>query len=171
MRLLPWLFFSTVYVLLRVRFNINAAAFGVALADIAILITIICLMSKSYRRLGLSLLVCWIAALVLSFGIVRYQVRLTEVKGDLIIAAIEDYRRDRGRYPDSLGDLVPACLPEIPSTRMGWTGGTFFYQRRKAFPEPDGPEGFVLGFGAPLGASERGRQYISHFGFWQAIGM
>jgi hypothetical protein len=43
-------------------------------------------------------------------------VRKIQKRGDVIIAALERFRKDTGSYPDRLDALVPKYLPEIPST-------------------------------------------------------
>jgi hypothetical protein len=37
-----------------------------------------------------------------------------------VIAALEHYRKDFGRYPDELQNLVPDYLPAIPHAQVGW---------------------------------------------------
>ncbi len=38
----------------------------------------------------------------------------------VVIAALEHYRKDFGRYPDELQNLVPDYLPAIPHAQVGW---------------------------------------------------
>ena len=38
----------------------------------------------------------------------------------VVIAALEHYRKDFGRYPDELQNLVPNYLPAIPHAQVGW---------------------------------------------------
>ena len=39
-------------------------------------------------------------------------------RAEPIVTALESYRRDAGRYPRSLADLIPRHLQDIPSTGM-----------------------------------------------------
>ena len=43
----------------------------------------------------------------------------TERQGSLIITGLERYRVDNGRYPDSLKQLVPQYLEDIPTPAWG----------------------------------------------------
>jgi hypothetical protein len=43
----------------------------------------------------------------------------SKVIGNQIVAAIERYYQDTGSYPESLGDLIPHYLDEIPKTTTG----------------------------------------------------
>lgn len=40
-------------------------------------------------------------------------------RGELVIAALGKYHKDHGEYPESLGELVPQYLKEIPQTGIG----------------------------------------------------
>ncbi len=58
-----------------------------------------------------------------------------------VLAAIERFRAQRGAYPETIQQLVPAYLPADPRTRMGFSG-TPFYLRSK-------PAGLTLYFDLP----------------------
>lgn len=47
-----------------------------------------------------------------------------------VLAAIERFRTERGVYPETIHQLVPAYLPAEPRTRMGFNG-TPFHLRSK----------------------------------------
>ncbi len=47
-----------------------------------------------------------------------------------VLAAIERFRTERGAYPETIHQLVPAYLPVEPRTRMGFNG-TPFHLRSK----------------------------------------
>lgn len=57
-------------------------------------------------------------------------------------SALERYFAAHGAYPDSLGDLVPSFLSEIPADP--WTGKTFGYHLRPADAPSNDPRGYIL---------------------------
>lgn len=63
-------------------------------------------------------------------------------RGDTIAAALSSFRAEYDRYPDSLPELVPKYLPEIPMTAMAALRQIPFHYRV-------GDQGFELGFPAP----------------------
>jgi hypothetical protein len=40
-------------------------------------------------------------------------------KGNLLVISIEQYKKDKGNYPNSLAELVPMYLSELPPTYAG----------------------------------------------------
>jgi hypothetical protein len=85
------------------------------------------------RKLPLAELV--VAVLVLAAGVGVYlfahrdqsAIEATKESGDVIVAALERYRDDTGRYPDALERLVPGQLGRLPPPAWGtaWRYGTF----------------------------------------------
>lgn len=65
-------------------------------------------------------------------------VRKIQKRGELVIAALERFRKDNGIYPDTLEALVPKYLPEIPSTGAV-AYPKFVYTRDLYKPEKMGP--------------------------------
>lgn len=61
-----------------------------------------------------------------SFGLHNYDTDVARQRAETIIAAVEAYHSDKGRYPDSLHSLVPEYISEIPQSRI-FVSGTFFY--------------------------------------------
>jgi len=39
-------------------------------------------------------------------------------RGDLIISALSEYHKSEGKYPDSLKELIPQYIDELPSEKM-----------------------------------------------------
>jgi hypothetical protein len=71
-------------------------------------------------RLGTVILLAlasW-ASLNVFFHLRRYGAQRTAERAEVVIEALERYRFNEGEYPESLGQLVPAYLTEIPSTGM-----------------------------------------------------
>ena len=62
-----------------------------------------------------------------------------EIAGTIIMLALEQYRAETGQYPDSLENLTPIILEDIPSDPFSVDG--FVY--RKGSDEPLG-KGYVL---------------------------
>ncbi len=54
-------------------------------------------------------------------------IEATKDRGDVIVAGLEAHRAQVGRYPATLGDLVPARLDSVPAPAWGseWTYHTF----------------------------------------------
>lgn len=62
-----------------------------------------------------------------SFGLHQYDTSIARQRAETIIDAVNHYQQDKGRYPESLHNLVPGYLPEIPQSRI-FVSGNFFYQ-------------------------------------------
>jgi hypothetical protein len=63
-------------------------------------------------------------------------INASKVRGDMIVEQLERFHTEEGRYPESLDDLVPEYLTEIPHPT---DGEGFFYEPRD--------NGFRLKFG------------------------
>ena len=55
----------------------------------------------------------------LNYGFILSNWRVAQGRAIPVIAAIEHFRSDRGRYPNALNELCPSYLPSIP--RAGFT--------------------------------------------------
>jgi hypothetical protein len=99
------------------------------------------------RRIGLVigayllLLVAFQVLVVHEIGISRKAESLR--RGDMIAAALSSFRAEHDRYPDSLPELVPKYLPEIPNTAMAALHEVHFHYRLSD------QGGFELSFPAP----------------------
>lgn len=60
-----------------------------------------------------------------SFGFHAYDLSLANARAQSVIAAVDHYYRDKGVYPDTLQNLVPAYLPVVPQPRIA--PGRFYY--------------------------------------------
>jgi hypothetical protein len=60
-----------------------------------------------------------VAALFTGFLIQHHQVERSQELAEPIIAALEVYRTEHGRYPDQLQALVPGYVNAIPTPRLG----------------------------------------------------
>jgi hypothetical protein len=76
----------------------------------------------------------------LFWGWTEANIRASKDSGAVIIEAVRRFQRHHGVLPQSLDDLVPAYLPEVPLPSAG--GGEWYYGIT------DGG-GFTLGFGMP----------------------
>lgn len=83
-----------------------------------------------------------------SGGIDRIQARRSEIVGRRVVEAVEQYRRDEGRYPSTLADLTPKFFTAVPSTCMGISGRPFGYF------SPDGAT-YRLWFDRSIGLIQR----------------
>jgi hypothetical protein len=76
---------------------------------------------QARRRLALALLCGFAASLLLlkpTWGIRLWFLRQLSARTQPLIAALEDFKEDRGRYPGSLDALVPDHLARVPGTGM-----------------------------------------------------
>jgi len=60
-----------------------------------------------------------------SFGFHAYDISIAEARAQNLIAAVDHFHQDKGVYPDTLQNMVPAYLPGIPRVRLG--PGIFYY--------------------------------------------
>lgn len=64
----------------------------------------------------------------------------TIIEGNRIVAALDQFKADIGKYPDTLQELIPNYLDIIPRTQFRYWVNEFEYSRRE--------DEFLLGFGA-----------------------
>ncbi|RTQ52525.1 hypothetical protein EJV47_05800 [Hymenobacter gummosus] len=90
---------------------------------------------RELTRYSLLALAVMVVSFPLALGIWRQQDQATHRRRAQVVAALEAYRRQRGAYPDSLAQLVPGYLPQLPATAYGLLRPRpFVYQRRAAAP-------------------------------------
>ncbi len=82
----------------------------------------------------------YIAALAMIFVMKAGNNRISQRNAGVIIAACDEYLKKNGTYPDSLKDLVPAYLPEVPAARYTWISNGFIYRKDRGQTE----NGYVL---------------------------
>ena len=49
----------------------------------------------------------------------RHELHETKRNGETIVRALETFHTDHGFYPESLSELTPTCISEIPPARRG----------------------------------------------------
>lgn len=106
------------------------------------------------RRIGSSLFVGALAAIAATIVIHHSQQDRSKATGDAVCTALDAWRDRHGQYPDSLQELVPAFLPNVPTSAMGlWSTIPFRYQRDAAGDD------YSLAFDSPAWiVCERGRR-------------
>jgi len=82
---------------------------------------------KESRSYQLRVAAVYAALFLGTVGIIQSNWWLAERRAGTVIAAINRFHTDQGRYPDSLAELVPAYLSSTP--RAGYTkmGSNFYY--------------------------------------------
>ena len=75
--------------------------------------------SSGQRRHHLGVAVIYAALCASTMGVILSNWRVAQGRAIPVIATIEDFRSDRGRYPNALNELCPSYLPSIP--RAGFT--------------------------------------------------
>jgi hypothetical protein len=105
------------------------------------------------RSVGAAMLLGAIAAIVAMGLIHRSQQARSKTSGDAVCAALDAWHEQHGRYPDTLQELVPAFLSNVPTSAMGvWSTIPFRYQRDAAGND------YSLAFDSPAWiVCERGR--------------
>ncbi|GEM_PF-1889794 len=79
---------------------------------------------------GLFILVWQLAPVVGYYGIGSACYAQNRRIGADLIAAVETYRQEQGRYPDSLEAIVPAYAPAIPAPGCAWLSGAGPWDRQ-----------------------------------------
>lgn len=107
-----------------------------------------------HRRIGSLLLVGTLAAIAVTVPVHRSQQEHSLATGNAVCTALDAWRDRHGQYPDSLQELVPAHLPNVPTSAMGlWSTIPFRYQRDAAGDD------YSLAFDSPAWiVCERGRR-------------
>lgn len=95
---------------------------------------------------GVALLLSGLIGGVLAFFLIRHQTASNMALGDHVAAALDEHWGAHRSYPDSLKQLVPDYLEEVPTPSAGVLASVpFFYTPS----EQEG--GFVIGFWATRG--------------------
>ena len=99
------------------------------------------------RRIGL-LIGTYLLVLVVFQVLVVHEIDITRKaesfrRGDMIATALSSFRTEHARYPNSLAELVPRYLSEIPNTAMAALHVVPFHYTLSD------KEGFELSFPAP----------------------
>lgn len=79
---------------------------------------------------GVAVLFLGLSGLLVGGRIMRWQVDRVAVEVQPMIAALEEFRAEHGRFPAELAELIPAHLPEVPRARIGLFGRKFEYYGR-----------------------------------------
>lgn len=94
------------------------------------------------------------------------QITKNEARAQPLILALESYRDTYGDYPDTLEQLTPAFITEIPATVHG--DPYDFHNYTYGQNDPDGFFEISFAVHRPLGAAPMGCGYQSRFGgFWE----
>ena len=88
-------------------------------------VTLFSIKNKSKLRFFAGKLAIYTLMLIACFGFRFYDLSLAEKRSEMVISAVDQYYQDKGHYPSSLFELVPAYLPEIPKPRIA--PGEFYY--------------------------------------------
>jgi len=124
----------------------------------ALLGMLLCTLLKKRQKVkffGKTAIFC-MTALLVSMLVHSTLEESSKKRGIVIIQALSDYKKAYGELPQSLDNLVPAYMPEIPQTLMRITGTKFFYAKQR--------KEYLLGFST---ASLTGYVYDSREGAWQ----
>jgi hypothetical protein len=88
-------------------------------------VTVIAIKNKPKLRFFGYKLVIYTILVISTFGLHSYDISLAEQSAGVVISAIDQYHQDKGHYPHTLYDLVPAYISEIPRPRIA--PGVFRY--------------------------------------------
>jgi hypothetical protein len=88
-------------------------------------VTLISFKNKPKQRFYGSKLIIYAILVMSSFGFHSYDLSLARSRAETVIAAVDQYHKDKGEYPQTLQNLVPVYLAEIPKPRIA--PGRFYY--------------------------------------------
>ncbi len=97
-------------------------------------------------------------AIIASNIINKIKLEASQETANGIILALEDFKKEKGKYPSSLNELTPIYLEEIPRPHVG-----FINKQKFQYNKSSDKERYVLGF--PYAAWML-RQYDSELGKW-----
>jgi type II secretory pathway pseudopilin PulG len=91
--------------------------------------------ARGFTRLIWNMVALVVLSVPVSFFAASWQNGRTKQHAALLIRQLEAYRRQQGTYPDSLPQLVPQYLPDVPTTAYGlWRPAGFHYARTATPP-------------------------------------
>jgi len=92
---------------------------------------LVTLVGSAIRRPGWRLALLRLAIPALTLAIVKVnnaqQLKRAEDKALQVVAACEKYHTVNGKYPETLGDLVPEHMPSVPQAKRCLLWGHFVY--------------------------------------------
>jgi hypothetical protein len=101
---------------------------GVTAGMIGALIALAGVITQKEARLRLVGVTAIYALLCLAtMGVVTSNLRVAQRSAAPVISAINRFRSEQGRYPNTLDELVPAYLPTIPGAGFTWLARRFGY--------------------------------------------
>lgn len=81
--------------------------------------------SRRWHHLGVALV--YFALCISTMGVILSNWRVAQYRAGPVIAAVEQFHTDRGRYPSALVELCPSYLPSIPSAGFTLIGRRYGY--------------------------------------------
>ena len=99
-----------------------------------------------------------ILAIIASNIINKVKLEASQDTASSIILAIENFNREKGNYPNSLNELTPSFLEEIPKPHVGFINKQKFHYNKSSDKEK-----YILGFRY---AAWMFSQYDSELGEW-----
>lgn len=145
------LWFVLLYADLKTHQHFFSLGIVLMMVSILLLLLVCCSMLFIFlpqtRRFGKKCLIrTFIPFLFLSIEFTASQIiwgqweNATINEGNRIVAALDQFNADNGKYPDTLQELIPNYLDIIPRTQFRYWVNEFEYSRRE--------DEFLLGFGA-----------------------
>ena len=69
----------------------------------------------------------YLSAVVLVFGLNHLNYQVAQSRADVLVSAVKNFYSENQRYPQSLNDLVPRYVEQIPSAKYTLTSNEFRY--------------------------------------------
>lgn len=86
---------------------------------------------KDLRRHLLRVSAVYVLLFVGTAVAIAWNSSLARKRAEPVIAAVERFRADHGRYPGTLNELVPAYLSSIPRGGFTWISRQYWYDARR----------------------------------------
>lgn len=101
---------------------------GMAAGFLGTLIAVVVAFTQKQRRSkALRLAAVYFVLFISTMTLIQYNWHLAEQRSVPLISAIERFHSDRGRYPETLEELVPAYLPSVPNAGFTLMSRRFHY--------------------------------------------
>jgi hypothetical protein len=96
------------------------------------------IVKNSIQRPGWIVAIIRIAIPALTLGLVlanfAVQLKIAKANAPRIVAACEEFHAANGKFPKTLGELVPRYIPSIPRAKYCLTYGEFYYWNWEGHP-------------------------------------
>lgn len=121
-----------ILVFISLKWNVGYLPIGIIILSSLLLLSLIIwlilnILKLKNARLFLILSIICLLGFISVFFISRISNRITTKRANLIIEKITEYKNSKGHYPESLNDMIPMYLSNIPKPTFN-NSDIFFYE-------------------------------------------